>query len=220
MTIILLLSYGSSYAAVIQIADTTASTFTGGTISDFYIMAEGLKGTGQALDGAMVDVKMANNYEWAVVSYFSNSAYGTNGAGQNKGKQIWDVKWRYSTNENVTGVMDWGVHKTYTAGIIASYASKTLTTDGNLTSNSTRNVILENAGTNRVDKIPKPGTEVLEKMAVRKWYDVYNYVGDNPNYPYSGRQGLFNMGIYSASAVVDSSGKANEDTTFRPVIWN
>ena len=47
MIIVLLLSYSSSYAAVIEIKDSTAQVLTNATISDFYVMAEGLKGTGQ-----------------------------------------------------------------------------------------------------------------------------------------------------------------------------
>ena len=110
---ILLLSCSGSYAAVIQIKDTTATVLTGGTISDFYVMAEELKGTGQGLEGTSVDVKMANNYEWAVVSYFSNSAYGTSGSGGNAGVGVKGIaNWYNSTNGNITGVMDWGT--TYT----------------------------------------------------------------------------------------------------------
>ena len=219
MIIILLLGYSSSYAAVIQIKNTTDSVLTNATISDFYEMSEGLKGTGQALDGVTVDVKMANNYEWAVVSYFSNSAYGTNGAGQNTGKSFGSGATKYSTNGNITGVMNWGKTYTYTAGIIASYASKTLTTAGNLTSNPSISKIVENASTNKVDKFGNAGED--SSIALTGWYNSWIKISNNENGPYSFRDGLFGFqgGAINFSPYY-STGAGAVDVTFRPVIWN
>ena len=192
VVITLLLSYTCSYAAVIESKDSTGQVVTGGTISDFYVMAEGMKGTGQGLEGTSVDVKMANNYEWALVSYFSNSPYGTGGTGGNTGTNP-QGSIHLSTNGNVTGVMDWGKNITFTAGIIDSYATKTLTTAGNLTINPTINSILNAAGTgNRVDKFPQLAYN--DNIAQTVWYSSWNYCGSNENYPYSVRNGLFGFG--------------------------
>ena len=199
MIIVLLLSYSSSYAAVIEIKDSTAQVLTNATISDFYVMAEGLKGTGQILEGTTVDVKMANNYEWALVSYFSNSAYGTGGAGQNTGIANINtgVAKHKSTNGNVTGVMDWGNKYTYTAGIIDSYAGKTLTTAGNLTLEPTISTIVNNAETNRVDKFPNKNYN--DDIAQTGWYSSWNYKGNSIRNPYTVRTGLFGfIGGYDA----------------------
>lgn len=217
----LLLSYNASYAAVIESKDSTGQVVTGGTISDFYVMAEGLKGTGQGLEGTSVDVKMANNYEWAAVSYFSNSAYGT-GGGTNSGISVSN---HYSTNGNITGVMDWGKTKTYTAGIISDYASKTLTTAGNLTLEPTTNAILNAAGTgNRVDKFPKLNHN--EDIAFTGWYGNWKHCSDNANRPYSLRAGFFGFaggieyGLYdNGYAGPRTSGDKYPDTTFRAVFY-
>ena len=224
MIVIFLLSYSSSYAAVVQIKDVSSSTVTNYTISDFYLMAEGLRGTGQALEGTNVDVKMANNYEWAVVSYFSNSAYGTGGEGGNTGKGGVNtgVKSHYSTNGNVTGVMDWGNTVTFTAGIISSYAGKTLTDKGNTVEYTPQNVniILNNATTNKVDKFIN-SSEADYSIARTGWYG-YKFVGEDADNPYSLRSGLFvfdgGVGGYSLFAG-RVNGKSSSDVTFRPVFY-
>ena len=227
MIIVLLLSYSSSYAAVIEIKDSTAQVLTNATISDFYVMAEGLKGTGQILEGTTVDVKMANNYEWAAVSYFSNSSYGTNGAGQNNGVNFnTGVKTRKSTNGNITGVMDWGNNYTYTAGIIDSYAEKTIATTGDLTgSNPSISKIVENAETGRVDKV---GTEAInESRAQMFWYGATRSIDSSGSYPYSVRKGLFSLGCGrgygnepgSGYFLFRPDGAARTDVTFRSVFY-
>ena len=217
MIVIFLLSYSSSYAAVLQIKNINSATVTNYTISDFYLMAEGLTGTGQALEGTNVDVKMANNYEWAAVSYFSNSAYGTGGSGGNSGL---NVSGKYSTNGNITGVMDWGRHRTYTAGIIDSYASKTLTDVGNSQIYSPgTNVILNKAGTNAIDKFPNQAYN--EDIAAIGWSNGGEHFGNNENYPYSDRAGLFGFAGGHPTYVTPrrASGAAVYDTTFRPVFY-
>ena len=206
MIIIILLSYSCSYGAVLQIKNTDSAVVTNRTISDFYMMAEGLKDDGQGLEGTSVDVKMANNYEWALVSYFGNSAYGI-GKAQNWG----------SINGNITGVYNWGQMDTYTAGIIKSYASKTLTTAGNLTSDPSKNIILENAGTNKIDKFDKSSAYLEAAASVNNSPQI----GDNANYPYSVRYSFFGVnGGLNANHSVYATGEAHPSVTFRPVIWN
>lgn len=181
--IALILNFNYSYAAI-EIKDSSSEVLTNKTISEFYDMAEDMKNLGQGLEGTTVDVKMANNYEWAVVSYFSNSNYGTAGAGQNTGTQLTGTS-HYSTNGNITGVMDWGKTYTFTAGIIESYASKTLTTVGGSS-------IINNAGTNRVDKFKRSLTYRDYTIAKTGWYGMpINEVYEDPNHPYSYRNGLF-----------------------------
>ena len=183
--IALILNFNYSYAAI-EIKDSSSEVLTNKTISEFYDMAEDMKNLGQGLEGTTVDVKMANNYEWAVVSYFSNSNYGTAGAGQNVGTQLTGTS-HYSTNGNITGVMDWGKTYTFTAGIIESYASKTLTTVGGSS-------IINNAGTNRVDKF-KGSMTWGYTIARTGWYGTpLDYTGQDGGYPYSYRNGLFGFG--------------------------
>lgn len=191
LTIIcLLLSMNFSYAAI-EIKDTTQSVLTNKTISDFYDMAEEMKNAGQGLEGTNVDVKMANNYEWAVVSYFSNSSYGTGGAGGNTGASFTTpVKEHKSTNGNITGVMDWGRTYTFTAGIIASYASKTFS--DTVSGNGAR--IIANAGTNKIDKFKASDSKIDYAIAKTGWYSPsWNYAAADERYPYSLRTGLFRL---------------------------
>ena len=217
--IFLLLGYNFCYGAVIEIKDTKAQVLTGGTVSDFYVMGEGLRDSGQTLEGTNVDVKMANNYEWAVVSYFSNSAYGTAGSGQNSGINVnTGVKTHKSTNGNVTGVMDWGNTGTYTAGITKLYKEKTIVSDGNLTMDPTNSVILNNADTDRVDKF---GTSVTDySVASTGWYGSWNhYGGSYDQKPYSVRVGIFGFISGYHGTFNRTSGAAYSDVTFRPVFY-
>ena len=221
---IICLSFSKSYAAI-EIKDST-SVLTNKTISDFYVMAEEMKNAGQGLEGTNVDVKMANNYEWAVVSYFSNSSYGTGGAGQNSGIDFTtSVKTHKSTNGNVTGVMDWGKTTSFTAGIISDYASKTLTTAGNLSTDPTTSVIVNNAETNAIDKFSSSTSAVA--IARNGWYSSWKYVDSSEGYPYSVRKGLFGFsgGAYGGPGnstgilFFSVTGAANSDLTFRPVVY-
>ena len=205
--------------AAIEIKDTT-SVLTNKTISDFYEMAKEMKNPGQGLEGTNVDVKMANNYEWATVSYFSNSGYGTGGAGENAGVQIPNTT-HYSTNGNLTGIMDWGKTYSFTAGIISDYASKTLTTEGNLSTDSTRSVIVDNAETDSIDKFSSSSD--AQAIARNGWYSSWNNIGAYADYPYSFRQGLFGFAGGSNDVywgVLDlEAGAARWDATFRAIFY-
>ena len=53
--------------------------YTNKTVSEFFDESIAMKNTGESLEGSNVNVHMATNLDWAIVSYFSNSAYGTNG---------------------------------------------------------------------------------------------------------------------------------------------
>lgn len=211
---IIALSISNSYAAV-EIKDTT-SVLTNKTISEFYDMSEEMKNPGQGLEGTSVDVKMANNYEWAAVSYFSNSNYGTGGAGQNTGVQIPDTS-HYSTNGNITGVMNWGKTLTLTAGIIDSYASQTLTNTGG---ESIINAVKNPVTTNRIDKFGK--FNINDSIAATRWYSAWCNADSVASNPYSYRIGIFGfVGGYALSSEYynRASGAAFNNETFRPVFY-
>lgn len=218
----LLFSMTRSYA-VIEIKDSTSPVFTNKTISEFYDMTEEMKNPGQGLEGSTVDVKMANNYEWAAVSYFSNSIYGTGGAGKDKGVQL-ENSTHLSTNGNITGVMDWGNTRTFTAGIISKFNDEgvTLTTAGG---QSIINAAKNPDTSNRIDKI---GSTSRESIAMMRWYDdIENfYLGNLQDYPYSFRSGLFSfLGgnwwdyTYTSNSHRGISGAACNDITFRPIFY-
>ena len=212
--IVLLININRSYAAI-EIKDST-SVFTNKTISEFYDMTEEMKNPGQGLEGSTVDVKMANNYEWAAVSYFSNSIYGTAGAGQNTGVQLADSTHK-STNGNITGIMDWGKTQSFTAGIIASYNDEgvTLTTAGG---QSIINAAKNPATTNRIDKFSSTSDQAIARNG---WYSSMKSLGSNSSYPYSVRTGLFGFGGglpngYGGNFVATGQASSN---TFRPVFY-
>ena len=211
----IVLGIENSYAAV-EIKESTSKAITYKTISECYDMTEEMKTIGQGLEGANVNIKMANNYEWAAVSYFSNSNYGTSGTGGNTGIQL-AGNTHYSTNGNITGVMDWGKTFTFTAGIIKSYASKTLTTAGGQS-------IINNAGTDKIDKfeLELDGPPRNYSIAATGWHDSWNSIGTDGNNPYSFRGGLF--GFYGGNSIssgylMRASGAAFENVTFRPVFY-
>lgn len=217
--IMLLLGTNYSFGAVQIKDDTSAKVITGKSISDCYDISRDMKKDGQGLEGTNVNVKMANNYEWAVVSYFSNSNYGTGGAGENTGSNLGDTGHK-TTNGNITGVMDWGKTYTFTAGIISNYTDITDTTSGKS--------IIEDAGTSAIDKFESTGSSTVENIAKTGWYRaLWSCAGANVSYPYSVRTGIFGFyggtnydpnygrnGNRSTGAVENAS-----DITFRPVIY-
>ncbi len=212
-----------SFGAIEIKPGTTPITLT--TVSNSYLKCRELTTTvGESLYGAStLQPHLATNSDWGAVSYLSNSAYGTNTAGQNKGTEITinSVKY-YSTNGNVTGVMNWGVNPnatryTQTAGLISTYDSSTSTASANVTE------LYNNRETRFVDFI-NPGTATLTKgMAMQETSGQYSggtfSTSTQNNYPGSIRSGLIS-GIFGYGSYGVASGVAANNVTFRPVIWN
>lgn len=213
--IFIILSNIKSYGAVAITKGT--SVFTNRTISDFYDMCKEMKNAGQGLEGTSVDVHMATNKEWATVSYFSNSNYGTATQGQNTGTSITiDGTTYYSTNGNATGIMDWGKTQTYTSGVVSNYAD--VDTTSTLYDNGKS--IIQNATDNtHVDLM---NTVSKSSIAANSWYSSSNRVGGNIEFPYSSRKGLFGIlvGYDNIGHGRSGYGIASSDITFRPVILN
>lgn len=219
VSIIFIILYNiKSYGAVAITKGT--EVFTNRTISDFYDMCKEMKNAGQGLEGTSVDVHMATNKEWATVSYFSNSNYGTATQGKNTGTSITiDGTTYYSTNGNATGVMDWGKNETFTSGIISNYAD--IDTTSTVYSNGAS--IIQNA-TDSVN-VDLMNTVSKSSVAANGWYKSWNDLRINIDFPYSVRSGLFgiSMGTMYASnqyLVNGRYGGPSSKTTFRPVILN
>ena len=219
MTLLILINSNKAFASV-EIRDVddnnaVVTVYTNKNISYFYDLCKHMVDAGQGLENCNVNSRMANNRDWATVSYFSNSNYGTTGAGKNSGVdvQITADRTRKSTNGNITGIMDWGRSYTFTAGIIADYASTSLSTAGG--------PIINDAETSAVDKFS--ASTSAQAIARNGWYISFNYIGDNASYPYSIRQGLFGFGGGSTVSTTGSgiyyaaSGDAHRAVTFRPV---
>lgn len=99
------------------------------TVSNSYLLCQGMKNAGESLKGTSVKPHLATNKDWGAVSYLSNSIYGTNTQGGNNGIEVTidNVKY-YSTTTNITGVMNWGsnpntIMNTQTAGLVNNYTS-------------------------------------------------------------------------------------------------
>lgn len=184
--------------------------YTNKTVSEFFDESMAMKNTGESLEGSNVNVHMATNLDWAIVSYFSNSAYGTNGEGKNTGTAITiDGKTgHYSTNGNITGVMDWGMNRTYTAGLRTDYQDITdETIKGNISS------LVANVNNSRyVDIFPIANWRDIQSIAAySQWYhDPLSVYTGGTNAIIGCRARLF--------AIQTNTGFATTEGTFRPVI--
>ena len=193
----------------------SSTVYTNKTISDFFDESMAMKNVGEGLEGANVDVHMSTNMDWAIVSYFSNSAYGTNGKGKNAGvtTSINGVNY-LSTNGNATGVMNFGKTYTYTAGVTSNYTGMS---DSSGIYNNRKSIIENATNNNYVDMI-----NVVSKksMAANGWYSSEYALVAGP--AYCSRLGLFGFfgGIASGGASWKCDGWSNTSTTFRPAIWN
>ena len=188
--------------------------YTNKTISEFFDESMAMKNTGECLEGSNVDVHMATNLDWAIVSYFSNSAYGTNGEGKHTGTKIMidGNEDHYSTNGNITGVMDWGKNNTYTAGIIANYSD---ITDETIKNNGKS--LISNSNTKYVDEFEYAYWGPVKKYAATQWYSSGGtYLGNSVSKPYTMRKNLFRMtgGGFDGFEY----GQGGSSVTFRPVI--
>ena len=86
MLLLILINSNKAFASV-EIRDvddnnTAVTVYTNQTISYFYDLCKHMVDAGQGLENCNVNSRMANNRDWATVSYFSNSNYGTTGAGR------------------------------------------------------------------------------------------------------------------------------------------
>ena len=203
----------------IEIKPNSSIVYTNKTISEFFDDSMSMKNVGEGLEGSNVDVHMATNKDWAVVSYFSNSAYGTEGEGQNTGITIsLDGKEYFSTNGNVTGVMDFGKTITVTAGLISNYQSLEDTSSTDEPYDYGKSIIANAANDNYVNLIEE-GNVVRKSMAITGWYNTKEHIRDWLDTPYSAREGIFGfsggLGLTGAE-----SGAAKSNVTFRPVLWN
>lgn len=216
MLIGIMLVMPQAYAKTsIEIKPNASTVYTNKTISEFFDESMAMKNVGEGLEGADVDVHMATNTDWAIVSYFSNSAYGTNGEGKNWGTGISIDGTTYSsTNGNKTGVMNWGKTNTYTASVISNYTEISSTSDAY--TNGRR--ILEYA-TNKeyVDLI---NSSMNKKAACLSWYGVTSSIETKTVSPYTFRQGLFKAIVGSSAYKVYCDGGTAVRQTFRPVLWN
>ena len=181
--------------------------YTNKTVSEFFDESMAMKNTGECLEGSNVDVHMATNLDWAIVSYFSNSAYGTNGEGKNTGTSITidGSSGHYSTNGNITGIIDWGRTITYTAGLRNDYKN---ITDDTIQQNISSLKI--NASNNRyIDIFPNMNWNGFsKKIAAISWYSASVYTAGENNIA-SYRRGLFEIRVENGRRT---------DITFRPVI--
>lgn len=221
MLIGIMLVMPQAYAKTsIEIKPNASTVYTNKTISEFFDESMAMKNIGEGLEGSDVDVHMATNTDWAIVSYFSNSAYGTNGAGKNSGITTSINGTDYlSTNGNVTGVMNFGKTVTYTSGVISNYEE--IEESATVYSNGKR--IIENANNEKhVDLI---NTVKIKDMAHTSWYkvtatNIWTGFGSTISAPYSMRSGLFAVIGGKDKSVTQIPDGSAKNRTFRPVIWN
>ena len=225
-----LLFFGSSSYAAIEIVPSKdgkgTDVMTRTTASNSYLLCQGMKNSGESLEGTTVVPHLATNKDWGAVSYLSNSAYGTNTKGQNTGVKIQiDGVNYYSTNGNATGVMNWGNNPnmsmaSQTAGLIS-------TTDYDASSDK-ENVIelYKDKDTRYIETINSKNTVGMAMYETRGIFGsrIFDSFWGN-RAVVSVRQGLFSANIVSwyennGPLMYGASGAAREQVTFRPVIWN
>lgn len=194
------------------------------TVSNSYLLCQGMKDTGGSLKGATVQPHLATNKDWGAVSYLSNSIYGTNTAGGNNGLPVTinGVNY-YSTTTNITGVMNWGSNPnktlwTQTSGLISNY---------NENSSNLVTELFKNRNTKYVEYIDPTTTSLTKGMAMQETSGKFaTFSANTDTYgPGSARNGLFGGGFgwvpnhnwgFDGAAI----GHAHNNITFRPVVWN
>ncbi len=232
--LVMLILGQASYAAVEIVPSKNGAgtdSMIRSSISNSYLLCQNMKNTGESLNGTTVLPHLATNADWGAVSYLSNSVYGTNTAGANTGTQITidGVKY-YSTTGNETGVMNWGANPntpryTQTAGLIKKYVDADAGDNNTSTAKEYVVELLSNKDSRYVEVINTGSFTVNNTLGMAMvetggiYSGIWNYGGQDINYPTSVRQGLFGFGV-GIGGGARTSGAAYADVTFRPVVWN
>ena len=180
----------------IEIKPNASTVYTNKTISSFFEETLAMKNTGEGLEGSNVDVHMATDTDWAIFAYFSNSQYGTSGAGQNTGVNVTIGGKTYkSTNGNITGMMDLGKTRTGTSSIISNFEDivDTETTEEPYDWGKS---IIENVNNSvHVSVVDYKAGNKQKRVAANWWYGTNTYISNDIGTPYAQRIGLFEYGI-------------------------
>lgn len=240
ISIIILIIIGicqKSYAAI-EIKPSPAANaskvMVNSSVSNSYLLCQNMTKQGESLYGSTVLPHLSTNTDWGAVSYLSNSIYGTNSEGKNKGLEVTiDGITYYSTTGNASGVMNWGVNY---------YKAQSNTTMITQTSSLITKYVNDNTGSTAINYVTE-----LEKAAKAnsRYVDIVNtesftvrntlgmclaevkgypwgqwgIAGKDINYPITIRQGLFGFYVGNSYSNV-TSGAGSGYSTFRPVIWN
>ena len=218
-------NYNYASIEIVKSKDNGKDSITYTSISNSYLLCQGMTNQGESLEGTSVRPHLATNKDWGAVTYLANSMYGTNTTGKNTGVEIMidGIKY-YSTTGNETGVMNWGSNPnvnryTQTAGIINKYDESTSTAKKEVVE------IFNNEDTIFVEKIKTEAFTPQNTLGMamgetRGMYSSWAYAAQDSNYPISIRNGLFGFYVGSYVNYVNLSGAPNSQVTFRPVIWN
>ena len=214
----LMLTIGQASYAAVEIVPSKSGdgkdAIVNTTVSNSYLLCQGMKNAGESLKGTSVKPHLATNKDWGAVSYLSNSIYGTNTQGGNNGIEVTidNVKY-YSTTTNITGVMNWGsnpnvTRRTQTAGLASQYTS----------GNENVTELYNNRNTKYVEYIDATNSNNTKGMSLYEMYSInQRYYGES--LPTSIRENLFN-GSFGYHSYGWTSGEARSEHTFRPIIWN
>lgn len=191
-------------------------------VSAEYLLCQQMTSNGESLYGTSVKPHLATNKDWGAVSYLSNSVYGTNTTGQNKGveRTINGVRY-YSTTGNASGVMNWGCNPyksfvTHTAGLSSNCA----------TSYNSITELFNNRESEYVEYINFANASLTKGMCMQetsgKYGVTFGISSDPANYPVTMRNGLFGgyHGSRWSSPEFACYGDERGTVTFRPVVWN
>lgn len=235
MLAILMITQRSFAAIEIKPSDSADSNgvMKNTSVSNSYLLCQNMTKQGESLYGSTVLPHLATNSDWGAVSYLSNSIYGTNTAGQNTGTEVTiNGVTYYSTNGNVTGVMNWGINYytsalyTQTASLITAY----VTDNSESTAIDYVTELLTGAKSNsRFVEIINTGSFTVANTLGQALAETsgYNYSqsigsGTSVNYPIAVRKGLFGfyVGYGYEYSYIPTSGAGSAVATFRPVVWN
>lgn len=221
--VIMIVASNACYAAVEIIPSKTGNgkdAIVNTTVSNSYLLCQGMKDFGGSLYGTTVKPHLATNKDWGAVSYLSNSIYGTNTQGENSGitVNINGVNY-YSTTTNITGVMNWGSNPntqryTQTAGLV-----------NQPTESSNAIELYNNRESKYVEYIDPKSIIDTKGMAIQETMGLYKsgFGLGNSSGAVSIRKGFFggDFGTYNGQTAWSVVyGQPEGRATFRPVVWN
>ena len=233
MFLIMLILKNKSYAAIEIKPSPEAnanSVLKNTTVSNSYLLCQKMTEKGESLYGSTVLPHLSTNKDWGAVSYLLNSIYGTNTAGKSTGIKI-NINGvdYYSTNGNITGVMNWGVN-CYQTGLFSQTSSliKEYIDNGSESTAKDNVIELEKATLNNsrfveiidTKNFTAASTQGMGLMETRSWeWSNWSAAGTVIDKPICIRREIFGYYVSSNYNSI-ATGEASYNGTFRPVIWN
>lgn len=213
MIIAIIICSNTISMAGIQIID-KATTLTNVNVSESFDLCYNLRNGDSTLGKSNLEPHLTTSLDWGAVAYLSQSRYGSNATSLSS--------FNNTSTGNESGVQDTGGYmQTATMFETRNTTSSSATSyryrlDEALQDENMKKYVNLIPTSPNVANVNVSNTLGMALAETQNWFGASYSFGNNTDYPVIIRDSLFGVSNY----VGTSTGQANSNLTFRPVIWN